>query len=259
MSVETSQPIASIPRGISAGGPTSVTCAPISVSAWMFERATREWSTSPTIATCSPSTGPTCSSIVYRSSSAWVGCWCFPSPALTTCAPVTRATRCGAPICCVPDHDHVGVVGGERQRRVLQRLALVDRRSPRRLIDITSAESRFAASSKLDDVRVEDSKNRFTTVRPRSVGSFFTSRSSERSKLRAVASSRSTSSRVRSAIEIRCRRGGVGAAAAARRARGGSRSLAPPPGSSRTRSTSSTSTSWTWTRSPRAVGRFLPT
>jgi hypothetical protein len=46
-------------------------------------------------------------------------------------------------------------------------------------------------------------------VPPRSVGSFFISRSSERSKSRAVASSRSTSSRVRSAIEIRCRRGGV--------------------------------------------------
>src|ERR671932_1386926 len=47
-----------------------------------------------------------------------------------------------------------------------------------------------------------------TTVLPRSVGSFFSSRSSERSKLRAVASSRSTSSRSRSPIEIRCRRGG---------------------------------------------------
>ena len=64
------------------------------------------------------------------------------------------------------------------------------------MIDITSAESRFAASSKLDDVRVDDSKKRLTTVRPRRVGSFFISRSSERSKLRAVPSSRSTSSRV---------------------------------------------------------------
>ena len=79
---------------------------------------------------------------------------------------------------------------------------------PAALIDIVSAESRFAASSKLDDVRVEDSKKRLTTVRPRSVGSFFISRSSERAKLRAVPSSRSTSSRVRSAIEIRCRLGG---------------------------------------------------
>ncbi len=56
---------------------------------------------------------------------------------------------------------------------------------PAALIDIMSAESRFAASSKLDEVRVEDSKKRLTTVRPRSVGSFFTSRSSERAKLRA--------------------------------------------------------------------------
>src|SRR5215204_1480886 len=55
----------------------------------------------------------------------------------------------------------------------------------------------------------------FTTVRPRSVGSFFISRSSERAKLRAVASSRWTSSRERSAIDSRCRRS-VGA--------GGSRS-----------------------------------
>src|SRR3954470_6805789 len=46
----------------------------------------------------------------------------------------------------------------------------------------------------------------FTTVRPRSVGSFFISRSSDRAKLRAVASSRWTSSRERSAIDSRCRR-----------------------------------------------------
>src|SRR5436309_985928 len=46
------------------------------------------------------------------------------------------------------------------------------------------------------------------TVRPRSVGSFFISRSSERAKLPAVASRRSTSSRVRSPIEIKWRRGG---------------------------------------------------
>src|SRR5919199_6721469 len=91
---------------------------------------------------------------------------------------------------------------------------------PTALIDIVSAESRFAASSKLDEVRVDDSKKRFTTVRPRSVGSFFTSRSSERSKVRAVASSRSTSSRPRSRIEIRCRRGGGAGGSRASRARG---------------------------------------
>src|SRR5436305_13542660 len=46
------------------------------------------------------------------------------------------------------------------------------------------------------------------TVLPRRVGSFFSSRSSERSKRRAVASNRSTSARSRSLIEIRCRLGG---------------------------------------------------
>jgi hypothetical protein len=38
---------------------------------------------------------------------------------------------------------------------------------------ITSADNRFAADSNEILVRVESSKNRFTTVRPRNVGSFF--------------------------------------------------------------------------------------
>src|ERR687885_158880 len=46
------------------------------------------------------------------------------------------------------------------------------------------------------------------TSRPLSVGSFFTSRSRLRSNVRAVASSRSRSSRVTSLIEMKCRRGG---------------------------------------------------
>ena len=56
----------------------------------------------------------------------------------------------------MPDDDHVGVVRAERERGVLQRLALVDRRAGRLDVSV-SAESRFAASSKLDDVRVDDS------------------------------------------------------------------------------------------------------
>ncbi len=43
-----------------------------------------------------------------------------------------------------------------------------------------SADSRLAASSKELDVRVEDSKKTFMTVRPRSVGTFLTSRSHHR-------------------------------------------------------------------------------
>src|SRR5919197_4523463 len=46
------------------------------------------------------------------------------------------------------------------------------------------------------------------TSRPLSVGSFFTSRSRLRSNVRAVAISRSRSSRVTSLIEMKCRRGG---------------------------------------------------
>src|ERR671935_2566762 len=46
------------------------------------------------------------------------------------------------------------------------------------------------------------------TSRPFSVGSFFTSRSSDRSNVRAVASRRSRSSRVTSLIEMKCRLGG---------------------------------------------------
>ena len=67
--------------------------------------------------------------IVCRSRSACVGCWCLPSPAFTTRASVTRATNCAAPDLGVAQHDHVGVVRGQRQRRVLQRLALVDGRA----------------------------------------------------------------------------------------------------------------------------------
>src|SRR5919202_164081 len=55
------------------------------------------------------------------------------------------------------------------------------------------------------------------TVRPRRAGSFFTSRSSDFANVRASASSRSTSSRESSAIEIRCRRsGGTGGSSSSR-------------------------------------------
>ena len=64
MSCETETPVASMPRGISDGGPISVTCAPQASSSAMLERATRECSTSPTIATCTPSTRPSAARIV---------------------------------------------------------------------------------------------------------------------------------------------------------------------------------------------------
>ena len=48
---------------------------------------------------------------------------------------------------------------------------------------MTSADSRLAAASNEIRVRVESSKNRLTTVRPRSVGSFLIGRSAERGHL----------------------------------------------------------------------------
>ena len=53
----------------------------------------------------------------------------------------------------------------------------LDTEDPLALKLMTSAESRLAAASKEMRVRVESSKNRFTTVRPRRAGSFLISRS----------------------------------------------------------------------------------
>jgi len=47
-----------MPRGMSVGGPHTVTSQPIFVKARMFERATRECMTSPTIQSFAPSSDP---------------------------------------------------------------------------------------------------------------------------------------------------------------------------------------------------------
>src|SRR5881398_3424462 len=123
------------------------------------------------------------------------------------CASVTRATSWGAPICGC----RITITSGSYAPSVIA-VSLSDSplstEEPLDLIDIVSAESRLAASSKLDEVLVDDSKKTLITSRPLSVGSFLTSRSTLRSNVRAVASSRSMSSRVTSLIEMKCRRGG---------------------------------------------------
>ena len=121
-------------------------------------------------------------------------------------------------------------------------------REPEALSDMVSAERRLAASSKLDEVRVDDSKKTFTTVRPRSVGTFFTSRASTASNEAAVSRMRSTSSRPRSDDRDQV---ALGPAVGRRILQLAHRMV--------TSSTSSISTRRTKTRSPRAVGRFLPT
>src|SRR4051794_16087121 len=72
---------------------------------------------------------------------------------------------------------------------------------------IVSADRRLAASSNELDVRVDASKKTFITVRPRSVGTFLTSRCITDSNPSAIPSTRSTAARSRSPIEIRWRRG----------------------------------------------------
>ena len=105
---------------------------------------------------------------------------------------------------------------------------------------MTSAESHLPAISKEDRVRVESSKKRLTTVRPRSVGSFLTSR-------------RCTSC-IDSAV-VEQLEDLVGAEVVHREQVPHQRS--PP--LMRTSSTPSCSDSRTCTRSLLEVGRFLPT
>ena len=165
-----------------------------------------------------------------------------------------------APDLRVADHDHVRVVGRERERGVLQRLALVDRRARR--LSASSCRPR-AASPRARTTTTCGS----TTRRRRSgpAGRAASAASCCRAPARARTSARSRAgarrlARPRSAIDSRWRRsvaGGsrsppttrrsviVGLLALGRRA---SRGRPRRPRRART-----------CTRSPRAVGRFLPT
>ena len=121
--------------GSRVGGAHTRTVAPASVSACTSERATRECSTSPTMVTARPSRCPKARRIVKASSSAWVGCWCQPSPALSTGTSswrrqLQRGARGGR-----ADHHHVQAHGAQGQGGVLERLALGDRRALAREVD----------------------------------------------------------------------------------------------------------------------------
>ena len=67
-----------------------------------------------------------------------------------------------------------------------------------------SALSRFSATSKDVRVRVLGSKNRFTTVRPRRVGTFLIGRSAISFIASAVSRTSTISSGVMSAMPSRC-------------------------------------------------------
>src|SRR6185503_5236699 len=141
----------------------------------MFERATRLCAMSPPIATRSPSNDNPRSRIVYRSKRACVGCSCHPSPALMTEDFTPRARVSAAP------------ADGCRKTIISACIASIWRAVSSKvsplttLLDdgeklITSALSRLAANSNEVRVLVLGSKNRLTTVRPRSAGTFLMSR-----------------------------------------------------------------------------------
>src|SRR3954469_7452609 len=69
---------------------------------------------------------------------------------------------------------------------------------------ITSADSRFAAISKVVRVRVDGSKKRLNTLLPRRIGTFFTSRSVTPTKDSAVSRICTRISRGRPSMESRC-------------------------------------------------------
>ena len=137
-----------------------------------------------------------------------------------------RITIASAPIAC-------------SVRAVSFRLSPFETLDPPALKLITSADSRLAASSKQIRVRVEFSKKKFTTVRPRSAGTFLMTREPTSRKDSAVSRMRMTSSAVTSCIESRCSFIEVS--------------------STTTASSPSSSVISTRTSSSRCVGTFLPT
>ena len=166
MSWKTSQPQRSASPGTRVGGPISRTRAPIIDSIDTLDRATRLWAMSPQMATVSPPTSPNARRRLSRSSRAWVGCSCRPSPALTTAQPTFCDSRAAAPEAPWRTTSTSGFMAFS-VAAVSIRVSPLAVDEVRGLSAVTSAPSRLAAISNEALVRVEFSKNRFMTVRPR--------------------------------------------------------------------------------------------
>ena len=140
------------------------------------------------MATVSLSMLPKARRMESASSSAWEGCSCWPSPALTTLQSTFCESRDAAP-------DEPWRTTRMSGFIAFSVTAVSIRVSPLEIDDergdmlITSAPSRLPASSKLLWVRVEASKKRFTRVRPLSRSTFLA-----RCRLRVTNSSASRSS-----------------------------------------------------------------
>ncbi|OIQ67932.1 hypothetical protein GALL_504850 [mine drainage metagenome] len=171
-----------------------------------MERATRLCSTSPQIATFRPAMRPKARRMESASRRAWVGCSCWPSPALITEQVTFCDRRLAAP-------DEAWRITSKSGCMAFNVTAVSIRVSPleideeRGLMFTTSAPSRLPASSKELWVRVEFSKNRFIRVRPFRRSSFFEVWRLSDTKPSARSSSPATSTGLRSSTDRKCRRG----------------------------------------------------
>ena len=133
-----------------------------------------------------------------------MGCSWDPSPALMMLERQWRARKCGAPeaLC------RMTIMSGAIASRLR---AVSSRLSPFTTLEAegeklsVSADNRFSAISKEERVRVEGSMKKFTTVLPRSVGTFLMARVDTSAKARAVSRMRVISSAVSPWIPSRCR------------------------------------------------------
>ena len=172
MSWNTSTPSRSTAAGNKVRGATTRTRAPITVKSAIFERATRLCSTSPQIATVRPPSLPLRRRIVSASSKACVGCSWLPSPALMTAQSTFSERSCTAP-------DSGWRTTSTSGCMAFNVIAVSIKVSPLRIDEactamlMTSAPSRFPATSKEVRVRVEFSKKQLISVRPRNSAFFF--------------------------------------------------------------------------------------
>ena len=141
----------------------------------MLERATRECSTSPQIATSSPSIEPLRRRMVSASSSACVGCSWLPSPALITAQLTWRASSATAPLSGWRTTSTSGCIAFSVMAVSIRVSPFLIDEAPTDMLT-TSAPRRLPASSNEVRVRVELSKNRLIWVRPRSSESFLSAR-----------------------------------------------------------------------------------
>ena len=176
----------------------------------MFERATREWRTSPTIATWSPSIA---AELLLDRVEVEERLGRMLVLAVAGVDDVRRRVAArrgrGAPICGVADDDDVGVVGADRERRVLQRLALVDRRAgrlDRHHVGREALGGELEARGRPGRGLVEEVHDRAAAQR-RQLLHLALERAGERARRARGGARRPRASR--SAIEIRWRRGGL--------------------------------------------------